>query len=186
MSIPEPLLLLTLSLFQPLSTEQTIILAQAPASPPTLQSGAAIIMATPSGAASKSFRDGFGFLTALFFSLLCFLNKVGEKLHSGLFWGLNYNCADVPLSLSRLLIFYLALFRALYKKRWADIIRGEKCGFHLSSRLFLALKQSVILFELWHITKKTELRFTFWQWILKHCLTYHITVPTIVSSSYNP
>lgn len=43
---------------QSLFPEQTIILASAPASPPTLQSRTAIIMATPSTEASKSFRDG--------------------------------------------------------------------------------------------------------------------------------
>lgn len=83
------LLFFTSSVF----TKQTIVLAGAPASRPTLQSPAAIITAAPSGQASKSFR-WFGFLTLLFFSLLSFWNKVGEKPHLGLFWKLNYNCAD--------------------------------------------------------------------------------------------
>lgn len=63
-----PLFCLRESVSQPLScsvclaqsffTEQTIILASAPASPATLQSHTTIITATPRREASKSFRDG--------------------------------------------------------------------------------------------------------------------------------
>lgn len=133
-------------------------------------------MATPSTEVSKSFWNGLASWLPDFFSpLLSILNKVGEKLYLVSLWRLNYKCADGALSLSCLLIFYLALFRVPYKKGRVDVGGGEKMwltglevNFH---ELSLHLSSSLNILAFIYAPRFTTMATVFWEWTLQNCLT---------------